>query len=79
MNLATGIRKSCNIGTHNSMARDQNCSWKTVGQSQGSVERANKDIENMLGAWKKENHSTNWSEGLRYVQIIPLCDKTVTL
>jgi hypothetical protein len=36
-------------------------------QSQGSVERANQNIENMLTAWMKDNHSTNWSNGLRYV------------
>jgi transposase InsO family protein len=39
-------------------------------QSQGSVERANQDIENMLASWKKGNHSTNWSNGLRYVQFM---------
>lgn len=39
-------------------------------QSQGSVERANQDIENMLAAWMKDNQSTNWSEGLRYVQFM---------
>lgn len=39
-------------------------------QSQGSVERANQDIENMLAAWMKDNQSTKWSEGLRYVQFM---------
>lgn len=39
-------------------------------QSQGSVERANQDIENMIGCWLKDNKSTNWSEGLRYVQFM---------
>lgn len=39
-------------------------------QSQGSVERANQDIENMLSSWLKDNASTKWSEGLRYVQFM---------
>jgi hypothetical protein len=39
-------------------------------QSQSSVERANQDIENMLASWIKDNHSTNWSNGLRYVQFM---------
>lgn len=36
-------------------------------QSQGSVERANQDIENMIASWMKDNVSTKWSEGLRYL------------
>lgn len=39
-------------------------------QSQGSVERANQDIENMIGSWMKDNVSKKWSEGLRYVQFM---------
>ncbi|XP_049886470.1 KRAB-A domain-containing protein 2-like [Pectinophora gossypiella] len=39
-------------------------------QSQGSVERANQDIENMISSWLKDNNSTKWSEGLRYVQFM---------
>jgi IS30 family transposase len=39
-------------------------------QSQGSVERANKDIENMLASWMKDNHSTDWWNGLRCVQFM---------
>ncbi|XP_045450426.1 uncharacterized protein LOC123659217 [Melitaea cinxia] len=31
-------------------------------QSQGSVERANQDIENMIGSWMNDNVSTKWSE-----------------
>jgi hypothetical protein len=30
-------------------------------QSQGSVEPANHDTENMLASWMKDNHTTNWS------------------
>lgn len=37
-------------------------------ESQGSVERCNQDIENMLRAWLKENASTKWSIGCLFVQ-----------
>ena len=37
-------------------------------QSQGSVERANQDIEKMLNCWKVDNNSNAWSKGLRFVQ-----------
>ena len=33
-------------------------------ESQGSVERANQDVENMLATWKETNNTTKWSEGL---------------
>ena len=36
-------------------------------QSQGSVERCNRDIENMLACWQKDNSSNNWSYGLQFV------------
>lgn len=39
-------------------------------QSQGSVERANQDVENMIAVWLKDNGTTKWSEGLRYVQFM---------
>jgi hypothetical protein len=39
-------------------------------QSQGSVERANHDIQNMLASWMKDNHTTNWSNGLRFAQFM---------
>ncbi|XP_071053562.1 KRAB-A domain-containing protein 2-like [Onthophagus taurus] len=39
-------------------------------QSQGSVERAKKDVENMLASWMHDNKRTNWSKGLRYVQFM---------
>ena len=38
-------------------------------QSQGSVERANRDIEDILFSWKEENCTSKWSEGLRFVQV----------
>lgn len=37
-------------------------------QSQGSVERANRDVEEMIRAWMIDNNSTQWSEGLRFCQ-----------
>ncbi|XP_043475014.1 KRAB-A domain-containing protein 2-like [Leptopilina heterotoma] len=37
-------------------------------QSQGSVERANQDIENMLAVWMKDNKTTKWAEGLKFIQ-----------
>jgi hypothetical protein len=39
-------------------------------QSQGSVERTNHDTQNMLASWMKDNHTTNWSNGLRFVQFM---------
>ncbi|XP_064079514.1 SCAN domain-containing protein 3-like [Macrobrachium nipponense] len=37
-------------------------------QSQGSVERANGDIKDMLIAWMSGNNTQDWSIGLRFVQ-----------
>ncbi|XP_068221351.1 KRAB-A domain-containing protein 2-like [Palaemon carinicauda] len=37
-------------------------------QSQGSVERANRDVEAIIACWMKDNNSTQWSNGLRFVQ-----------
>lgn len=37
-------------------------------QSQGSVERANQDIENMLATWLFDNQTTNWANGIQFVQ-----------
>ncbi|XP_022920999.1 KRAB-A domain-containing protein 2-like [Onthophagus taurus] len=39
-------------------------------QSQGSVERANQDIEKMVFTWLETNKTTKWSEGLRFVQFM---------
>lgn len=39
-------------------------------QSQGSVERANQDIEKMLATWLETNKTTHWSEGLRFIQFM---------
>ena len=37
-------------------------------QSQGSVERANSDIKEMLVAWMADNISTDWTMGVKFVQ-----------
>ncbi|XP_060848294.1 KRAB-A domain-containing protein 2-like isoform X2 [Rhopalosiphum padi] len=39
-------------------------------QSQGSVERANQDIENMLTTWMQDEKNRHWSEGLRFIQLM---------
>ncbi|GBM04962.1 hypothetical protein AVEN_126107-1 [Araneus ventricosus] len=39
-------------------------------QSQGSVERANQDIENMLGTWMKDHISDQRSQVLRFVRFM---------
>ena len=33
-------------------------------ESQGSVERANQDVEKILATWMEANNTTKWSEGL---------------
>jgi len=38
-------------------------------QSQGSVERANQDIEPMIGQWLHDNNTRNWPLGLNFVQL----------
>jgi hypothetical protein len=37
---------------------------------QGSVERANQDVENILVTWMETNSTTKWSEGIRFVQTL---------
>ena len=37
-------------------------------QSQGSVERSNQDVRNMLVAWMSDNNTKTWSEGVRFIQ-----------
>lgn len=37
-------------------------------QSQGSIERANRDVGDMIRAWMADNNSKKWHEGLRFVQ-----------
>lgn len=38
-------------------------------QSQGSVERSNHDIKQMLIAWTTDNSCSKWAEGLRFVML----------
>ena len=38
-------------------------------QSQGSVERANSDIKKMLASWMRDNRSTKWSIGCKFLQL----------
>jgi len=37
-------------------------------QSQGSVERSNQNVRDMLVAWISDNNTKTWSEGLRFMQ-----------
>ena len=37
-------------------------------QSQGAVERSNRDVEDILKAWKKDTKSNNWASALPIVQ-----------
>ena len=39
-------------------------------QTQGSVERANRDIEDMLITWLQSKSTTHWGDGLRFIQVI---------
>ena len=38
-------------------------------QSQGSVERANQDIEQIMRCWLADNNTTNWVKGLPFIQM----------
>ena len=38
-------------------------------QSQGSVERANGDVMNILRSWLSRNSSSSWVDGLKFVQL----------
>jgi hypothetical protein len=37
-------------------------------QSQGSVERSNADIHDMIVSWMRENDTTKWAAGLKFIQ-----------
>lgn len=39
-------------------------------QRQGSVERANQDVQNMMMKWMQINKSTHWAESLRFIQFM---------
>lgn len=38
--------------------------------SQDSIERAYQDVENMLTTWMQDNQTSQWSKGLRFVQLM---------
>ena len=42
----------------------------THSQSQGSVERANRDIEDILMTWLQSNSTTHWGDSLRFIQVV---------
>ncbi|XP_026814091.1 LOW QUALITY PROTEIN: KRAB-A domain-containing protein 2-like [Rhopalosiphum maidis] len=46
------------------------CSMWEELKSQGSVERANQYIENMLATWLTDNKTNKWSEGLKFNQFM---------
>lgn len=63
----------------NQIINDLKCMWNNLkivhgkprySQSQGSVERPNQDIQNILATWMQTNNSKSWSEGLRFVQLM---------
>lgn len=37
-------------------------------QSQGSIERSNQDVTPMIQCWCKDNETSRWSVGLKFVQ-----------
>ena len=37
-------------------------------QSQGSIERANRDVEDMLATWMAQNNTKDWPNGLKFIQ-----------
>ncbi|GBL92082.1 KRAB-A domain-containing protein 2 [Araneus ventricosus] len=41
-----------------------------LSESQGSVERTNQDIENMLSTWLETNNTKKWSEGIKFIQLM---------
>ena len=40
--------------------------WRT--KSQGSVERANQDVENIVAVWKRDNNRSDWAAALPIIQ-----------
>ncbi|XP_072377785.1 KRAB-A domain-containing protein 2-like [Diabrotica undecimpunctata] len=39
-------------------------------QWQGSVERANQDIEKMLATWLESSKTSQWSKGIKFIQFM---------
>ncbi|XP_024877031.1 KRAB-A domain-containing protein 2-like, partial [Temnothorax curvispinosus] len=42
-------------------------------QNQGSVERANQNVQKILFAWLEDNKTNRWSEGLKFCQLQKNC------
>lgn len=42
-------------------------------QSLGSIEHANRDVEDMLATWMAETKSTDWPSGLKFIQFRKNC------
>ncbi|XP_023218899.1 SCAN domain-containing protein 3-like [Centruroides sculpturatus] len=60
------IKEMCNMWSELKMVHGK----PRHSQSQGSVERCNQDVENMLSSWLETNNTNKWSEGLRFVQLM---------
>ena len=41
---------------------------KTIELSQGSVERLNQDVENLVAVWKRDNNRSDWASALPIIQ-----------
>ncbi|GBN67396.1 KRAB-A domain-containing protein 2 [Araneus ventricosus] len=75
---APAILHSDNDREFNNQVISELCAmWKDVkivhgkprhSQTQGSVERANQDTQNMLTAWMNDNDTNKWSDGLPFIQ-----------
>lgn len=46
------------------------CQQKQKKILKGSVERANQDIKNMPTTWMQEQNTSQWSQGLHFIQIM---------
>ncbi|XP_023220191.1 KRAB-A domain-containing protein 2-like [Centruroides sculpturatus] len=60
------IKEMCNMWLELKMVHGK----PRHSQNQGSVERCNQDVENMLSSWLETNNTNKWSEGLRFVKVM---------
>ena len=49
------------------------CGKSLHPQTQGSVERANGDITDMLIAWMVDNESQDWTTGIKFIHFPKYC------
>ena len=70
LSLSLSVTRMCSQGTDGIVDRigDYARETKTPPQSQGSVERANSDLKDMLIAWMSENETRDWTVGIKFVQ-----------